>query len=366
MAEEIQNPRCFFDVSIDGQKCGRMIFELFADVVPKTAENFRALCTGEKGVGASGVPLHYKQCTFHRIIKSFMIQGGDFTKHDGTGGESIYGEKFEDENFNIKHDIPGLLSCANAGPNTNGSQFFITTVPCPHLDGKHVVFGKLLKGIGVLRRLENVETVQDKPSIACIIEDCGEIPAGEDGVTCVDDGTGDTYADYPEDSDVGTKDLQKVMEVAEFIKQIGNKLFKEQSYEKAKDKYLKAIRYMEYLEDGKPTDLTAEQEEKVLGVVLPMYNNASFCCLKLNQHEQALENAEKALDVDPKSAKAYFRKAQALTAMNRHEDAMPQLLEAQKLQPSDKGIRNELMKVKNILEERKKKERAVYAKMFSS
>ncbi|PKI63622.1 hypothetical protein CRG98_016005 [Punica granatum] len=138
-----RNPLVFLDISIDEDPVERIVIELFADVVPKTAENFRALCTGEKGVGSTtGKPLHYKGTHFHRIIKGFMAQGGDFSKGNGmlfqpngTGGESIYGGKFSDENFKMAHDGPGLLSLANSGPNTNGSQFFITFKRIPHLDG---------------------------------------------------------------------------------------------------------------------------------------------------------------------------------------------------------------------------------------
>lgn len=169
------NPRVYFDISIGDKPAGRITFELFADVVPKTAENFRALCTGEKGVGTQGKPLHYKGCRFHRIIQQFMCQGGDFTRGNGTGGESIYGEKFKDENFQHKHTSEGLLSMANAGPHTNGSQFFITTVVTPWLDGKHVVFGKVVDGMKVVKAMEAAGSRSGTTSQDVVIADCGEL-----------------------------------------------------------------------------------------------------------------------------------------------------------------------------------------------
>mmetsp|Transcript_21305 Transcript_21305/g.60322 ORF Transcript_21305/g.60322 Transcript_21305/m.60322 type:complete len:497 (+) Transcript_21305:74-1564(+) len=169
------NPQVFFEVSIDGEVAGRLVFELFASVVPRTAENFRCLCTGEKGRGGSGKRLNFLGSIFHLIIPGLLCQGGDFTMGNGTGGESIYGHMFDDENFDVKHDVPGILSMANSGPDTNGSQFCICIQPVPHFDGKHVAFGRVVSGLEVLERIEECAGEEGKPTKRIVVTNCGEV-----------------------------------------------------------------------------------------------------------------------------------------------------------------------------------------------
>jgi len=370
---ETKRTRVFFDIAIGGNPAGRVAFELYDDIVPKTTENFRALCTGEKGASKEGKPLHYKGSIFHRVIKGFMIQGGDFTRADGTGGESIYGEKFEDENFERIHDKPFLLSMANAGPGTNGSQFFVTTVPTPHLDKKHVVFGEVISGKSIIREIENLKTQSgDKPYQDAMIVDCGELK-GEDyeKVTQkVPDATGDPYEDFPEDQKSGEEEWkgEEILKIATDLKDMGNAAFKKQDLELGIKKYNKALRYLhEYPAplDDDPKDLFP----KLQALKISVYSNCALLQNKTSQFTEAIESATKGLEIegvsDKDKAKLYFRRGQAKLGKKNEEEALADFNQAIKYAPGDAAIVKELDAAKKRLAARKEKEKKVYKNAFN-
>ncbi|XP_037568923.1 peptidyl-prolyl cis-trans isomerase D-like isoform X1 [Dermacentor silvarum] len=358
------NPHVFLDVRIGEEFVGRIVIELFRQIQPQTTENFRALCTGERGVGVSQVPLHYKGCKFHKIMPKFMVQGGDITHGDGSGGESIYGRFFPDEDLSLKHDRPGLVGMANSGPNTNGSQFYIVTVPTPHLDGKHIIFGQVVKGMGVVSVLEYVRTNEsDVPAEECVIQNCGEIPPGGDFGICEQDNTEDVFPPFPDDSDLDFSNIEHIMCVAEKIRQSGNYYFRKEDYVSANAKYKKALRYLNKLHEV--NELSKEQESKIASVVLPCILNSAASKLKLKRYHQALDDCDEALDLEPRHPKALFRRGQAFHGMRDYEKSMANLQQALSLSPNNKAILSEIAAVKGEMQAYKAKERKAYAKLFN-
>lgn len=358
------NFRCFLDVSIGGELEGRIVVELYPDVVPRTVENFRALCTGEKGIGAeTGSPLHYKGVPFHRVVRGFIIQGGDISAHDGTGGESIYGPKFDDENFQLKHERKGMLSMANTGPNTNGSQFFISTTRTSHLDGKHVVFGKVIKGMGVVRSIEHNPTdEEDRPFNEVLIEDCGEIPEGADDGVAGFFMDGDMYPEWPADLDEQPSNCSWWIDAVDSAKTFGNDSYKKGDYKMALRKYRKALRYLDicWEKDG----LDEDKSDHLRIVKSQILTNSSGCKLKLGDAKGALLDTEFAMRNGEDNAKALFRQGQAYMALNDVDAAVASFAKALELEPTDGGIKKELGVAKKKIADRRAKERRAYAKMF--
>ena len=296
-----------------------------------------------------------------------MIQGGDFTAGNGTGGESIYGEKFDDENFEKKHEKPFLLSMANSGPGTNGSQFFVTTVPTPHLDGKHVVFGEVLTGKSIIRKVENLKTQNDKPTPDVMIADCGEI-SGDESVSesKTADSTGDPYEDFPEDQGKNMKGPETV-KIAIELKNFGNKAFKSGDLDLALDKYQKGLRYLnEYPEvtDEDPPELAKE----LTSIRFSLHSNSALLQIKLKQFDGAQKSASNALELsripDADRAKAYYRKGLANEGLKDDEEATKDFENALKLAPGDAAITRELGIVKKKAADQAKKEKAAYKKFF--
>lgn len=302
-----------------------------------------------------------------------MIQGGDFTAFNGTGGESIYGEKFPDENFDLQHDRPFLLSMANSGPGTNGSQFFITTVPTPHLDGKHVVFGEVINGKSVVRKVENVSTQADKPSPDVTIVDCGELTgqAYDDADKQAPDTTGDPYEDFPDDHQGEELSAPVCFKIASELKNFGNTAFKGGDHALGLEKYQKALRYLhEFPEPGENDPKELDGQIKALRFTL--HSNSALLANKLGQFRNgqtwasyALDVAEAATSKDADKAKALYRRAVSYSGLREEEEALRDLDEALKLAPSDAAIINEMAKVKKAVKDRDAKEKAAAKKFFS-
>lgn len=370
------NTITYFDISIGGSKVGRIVMQLFDDVVPKTCANFAALCKGDHGMCKSDpeIPLCYKDSIFHRVIQGFMCQFGDFTRGDGTGGESIYGENFEDENFTLKHDRPFLLSMANAGPNTNGSQCFLTVAPTPHLDGKHVVFGEVIQGKRIVSLIEHQQTDKntDRPMLDVVISDCGVLPSDykvpEDAEATPVDQYGDNYEFMMKlDSKVDMKDCNSVLKAVEDVKSIGTAEFKKQNYDIALAKYSKCDKLMkEYFPDDLPEADISRVEKAKVAITL----NVTLCSLKTRNFERAVMTASEVLyasgATEKDKAKAYYRRGLGYKNLNDTDEALKDFKKALEINPNDAAIINALKETQLKRKQEDDKTRGFLNRMFDS
>ncbi|KAG7451661.1 uncharacterized protein BT62DRAFT_1072207 [Guyanagaster necrorhizus] len=356
----MSRPLTYFDITIGGVPAGRIVFELYADLVPKTAENFRVLCRGDT-MSEDGVPLRYAGSGFHRVIKGFMCQGGDFTAHNGTGGLSIYGSKFPDEAFPVKHSEPFLLSMANSGPNTNGSQFFITVAATPHLDGKHVVFGKVKWGKSIVRRIETTKTgPQDKPEDEVLIVQAGEITESElaEGVIEAED--------YPEDDERAEQfqnDPDLALEIAVKSKDVGASLWKAGKPVDALHSWLKAVRYLDVhpvLPDDSPQTLRDTFKSTRIAVLL----NVALAGSKINA-ETGVAVATRVLGIEGLSdldrAKALYRRGVSYIVLGKEREAEKDLVAA----GSDSLVVQELTRLRVRRKEKSDREKKALRRMFA-
>lgn len=299
-----------------------------------------------------------------------MIQGGDFTAFNGTGGESIYGEKFPDENFTLKHETPFLLSMANSGPDTNGSQFFITTVPTPHLDNKHVVFGAVINGKNIVRKIENLPTQSDKPNREVTIADCGQLSGLEfnSATQKALDSTGDPYEDYPDDQGSALSGSE-YFKIASELKEFGNKAFKAGDPSLGLDKYQKGLRYLNEYPEASSTD-PPDLDPQMKALRFQLHSNSALLANKLKRYDDGQKWAGYAIDTVPKDAKdadkakAYYRRAMARIGLKDEDEALADLETASKLAPGDAAITGEMGKVKKSVQERQRKEKAAFKKFF--
>ncbi|XP_073954539.1 cyclophilin 40 [Choristoneura fumiferana] len=333
------NSIVFLDISINGEKAGRIIIELRNDIVPKTAENFRALCTGEKGIGVNGKPLHYKNTKFHKAVKQFMVQGGDIINGDGTSGESIYGPTFEDENFKLTHEA-GVLSMANKGrAHTNGSQFCITSQQSNHLDGMNVVFGRVLSGLGLVVEMQEYGEEYDcKPCVECVVSDCGEV-VGDWREWSRD--PADHLPDFPEDHpDDNASTLEQLISSIMTVKGIGNAYFGAGRYRGAARRYGKCLRYiaalMQTLDAADKKDVDAFDTAVVFTQQCNL--NLAACHVKLEEYAACIKCCTEVLQLDPRNEKAFYRRGQANFALKNYDAALADLKQADEVSPNNKAV----------------------------
>ncbi|AOW00770.1 YALI0A17314p [Yarrowia lipolytica CLIB122] len=380
----------YMDFAVGGEPVGRVVFELFDDT-PLTSANFRALCKGDKPTPEGSVPLTFKDSNIHRIVRNFAIQGGDIVYGDGTGGTSIYGDQFDDENFVHNHAEPFVLSMANAGPNSNKSQFFVTLKGSPHLDGKHVAFGKVVAGKSVLRQLEELDTAPgDVPVLPVTITNCGELKrdaklllpfiGSQDGLTA------DKYEEHPDDNfNVGKEegelnfdDPEQALRVTLEIKAYATEVYKmagdaESEEERAMvlrvalQKYKKALRYV--FELSPDPDSSKKAYDEFQKAKLALNQNMGLVALQLKKYDQVINSTTSALEMECATsrdrAKALSRRSSAYQGLKKQERAINDLEQAHELLPSDPQISKSLTALKQESEMKEKKQKAQYAKFFS-
>ncbi|XP_017040264.1 peptidyl-prolyl cis-trans isomerase D [Drosophila ficusphila] len=370
------NPLVYLDISIGKEDAGRMIIELRKDVVPKTAENFRALCTGECGNGTLGKPLHYKGTRFFKIKRVFAVQSGDVVNNDGTSGESIYGPVFDDENFELTHNEEGVVSMANYGkPNSTNSQFFISAVGCENLNGTNVVVGRVIRGLGIIAEMEQNSNDEGDPTAEIVIRDCGELAPDKDwGLEC-NDGTADKLPLYPNDwtrkFDKFTADA--AVELLTGIRQSGNHFYQLGRYHEARAKYRKANRYYHYLSkqfgwqalNHFKKHLVDTDLLKIDGFSVVNNINAAAVDLKLGNYVSARNDCSEAIRLDPSCSKAFYRRGQAQRGLRNYEEAINDLKKAHNLLPENKQILNELNSTKQLLAQYNKQQRNALKNLFA-
>lgn len=360
------SPHVFLDIRIGDELVGRVVFELWEHLFPSTVANFVAIVKGSAR-GSSGKLLSYRGTRIHKVIPNFAIQGGDAVNNDGTGSDSIFGRFFPNEGPWIPHDEPGLLGMASNGPNTNGCQFYITTVPgCEHLNGQHTVFGKVIMGMGVIREVEVVSTHSDVPDEDIVIENCGIFQVGM--LLGPEDPTGeDRYPPFPEDcptSLLNQRSLQDVTAAATLIRNVGNNYYKKKQYVNAHSRYKKAQRYLNKYQEL-AGELTAYEDAEFTKAILPNVLNSAACKIKLKEYDQALEACNEVLDLAPSNAKGLYRRGQAYHGKGDYDRAIRDLTHANKLVPTDASILAELKACRGEKATYCAKEIQVYKKYFA-